>query len=352
MPAIVTAGDRTQEEERKLEATDTDSGHATDDEEENTELKEHVATADEEDVGPVEQEIVWGNVVKFVILHSLALYGVTLLPSLSLPSWIFLFLTYQFSGLGITAGAHRLWAHKAYKAKLPLRLFLVVANSMAGQNSVYTWSRDHRLHHKCSETHGDPHNANRGFFFAHMGWLLVRKHPAVKKSGKTILMTDLEQDAVVMFQHRHYIPCFLLAGFIIPTIIPHLFWGEDLTTAYFVAVIRYIAVLHFTWLVNSAAHLFGMKPYDKFIGPAENKLVSMLAMGEGYHNYHHTFPYDYSTSEWGLKINTTTGFIHLMAWLGLAHSLRSPSKDTVYNRAVRTGDVELTRVWQQRRKIS
>ena len=57
----------------------------------------------------------WGNVVKFVILHSLALYGLTLLPSISLPSWVFLFLTYQFSGAGITAGAHRLWAHRAYK---------------------------------------------------------------------------------------------------------------------------------------------------------------------------------------------------------------------------------------------
>merc|ERR1712098_644969 len=120
----------------------------------------------------------------------------------------------------------------------------------------------------------------------------------------------------------------LLAGFIIPTIIPHLFWGEDLTTAYFVAVIRYIAVLHFTWLVNSAAHLFGMKPYDKFIGPAENKLVSLLAMGEGFHNYHHTFPYDYSTSEWGFTYNSTTLFIEAMASIGQAYDLRKATPET------------------------
>ena len=127
----------------------------------------------------------------------------------------------------------------------------------------------------------DPHNANRGFFFAHMGWLLVRKHPAVMKAGKTINMADLEQDPYLMFQHRHYIKCFLMAGFVLPTLIPYLFWGEDLSTAYFMAVIRYpchlhtfpryVAVLHFTWLVNSAAHLFGMKPYDKNIGPSENR---------------------------------------------------------------------------------
>ena len=63
------------------------------------------------------------------------------------------------SGLGITAGAHRLWSHRTYKARLPLKLVLMLANTMAGENSIYTWTRDHRTHHKFSETHGDPHNA-------------------------------------------------------------------------------------------------------------------------------------------------------------------------------------------------
>jgi len=112
-------------------------------------------------------------------------------------------------------------------------------------------------------------------------------------------------------------------------------------------VLRYVAVLHFTWLVNSAAHMFGNKPYDTRMGPAENRLVSLLAMGEGFHNYHHTFPYDYSTSEWGLRLNVTTGFIELMAWLGLAYDLRQPSRQTVIARARRTGQLELTRYGSQ-----
>ena len=96
-----------------------DSGHATEEEDLTDELDVTLDTSDlkPEDEKPSEQEIVWGNVVKFVILHSLALYGLTILPSISLPSWIFLFLTYQFSGAGITAGAHRLWAHRAYKVR-------------------------------------------------------------------------------------------------------------------------------------------------------------------------------------------------------------------------------------------
>jgi stearoyl-CoA desaturase (delta-9 desaturase) len=71
-----------------------------------------------------------------------------------------------------------------------------------------------------------------------MGWLMVRKHPAVKSAGKKISMSDLEQNSLVMFQHRHYTLCFFLVGFLLPTVLPHLLWGESLTTAYFMAVIR------------------------------------------------------------------------------------------------------------------
>merc|ERR1712126_109686 len=219
----------------------------------------------------------------------------------------------------------------------------LVANSMAGQNSAYVWSRDHRLHHKASETHADPHNSKRGFFFAHMGWLMVRKHPSVAKAGKSINMSDLESDSLVMFQHKHYMSFFLGIGFILPTLLPNLLWGETLATAYFMAVVRYVGVLHFTWLVNSAAHMWGMKPYDKSIGPTENMAVSLLAMGEGFHNYHHTFPYDYSTSEWGFSFNVTTLFIEAMASLGLAYDLRKASEETVKARAARTGIPHLTR---------
>lgn len=80
---------------------------------------------------------------------------------------------YSLSGLGITAGAHRLWAHRSYKARFPLRVILMIFNTIAFQDAAMHWARDHRVHHKYSETDADPHNATRGFFFSHMGWLLV-----------------------------------------------------------------------------------------------------------------------------------------------------------------------------------
>lgn len=95
-----------------------------------------------------------------------------------------------------------------------------------------------------------------------------------------------------------------------------------------------------TWLVNSAAHMWGRRPYDKHINPSENLGVVIGAIGEGYHNYHHTFPWDYATSELGWRLNLTTIFIDTMAWLGLAYDLRVVSPDMIRNRKNRTGDVK------------
>jgi len=337
---------KTQEKWTEPDA-ECDSGRAseTDEGAENVETEET-----KEDVEPYEIEIVWQNIFKFIILHGLFFYSLLYLPALSWKMWLHVGATIVFSGLGITMGAHRLWSHKTYKAKLPLRIILTMANSMAGQNSIYVWSRDHRTHHKCSEQMGDPHNAKRGFFFAHMGWLLVRKHPAVIREGKTINMADLEADKLVMFQHKNYIACFLTFGFIIPTLLPHFLWGESLTTGYLLSVFRYVAVLHGTWLVNSAAHFFGNKPYDKNIGPTENMFVSFFAIGEGFHNYHHTFPYDYGTSEWGYSFNITTRVIDAMAYLGQAYQLRKASPEVIEARAKRTGHPELTALYQKRKK--
>lgn len=85
---------------------------------------------------------------------------------------------------------------------------------------------------------------------------------------------------------------------------------------------RYGTSLHCTWFVNSAAHMFGDKPYNPKIAGRESDFVSYAAFGEGYHNYHHSFPSDYATSELGSKLNLTKYFIDAMAAIGLAYNLK------------------------------
>ena len=134
-------------------------------------------------------------------------------------------------------------------------------------------------------------------------------------------------------------PSVVLLCFVLPTVIPWYFWGEDPWRAYFVCgMLRYTLSLHFTWLVNSVAHLLGNKPYDQFINPAENILVTLITFGEGFHNFHHTFPQDYSTSELGMRLNMTTCLIDLMALIGQVYDRKKMPADLVKQRMLRTGD--------------
>lgn len=282
-------------------------------------------------------QIVWQNIIRFTILHIIGLFGVYQCLYTSLPSLLFHLGYYLTSAIGITAGAHRLWSHRSYKANLPLRIMLACMGSMAYENSIFEWARDHRVHHKFTDTDADPHNSSRGFFFSHIGWLLVRKHPDVITKGRLLSLDDLYQDKVVMFQHRHKYSFMMIFTFILPTIIPMLLWNENFWTSYTICILRYVAVLHATWAVNSFAHMFGSKPYDKSINPSENPFVALIAAGEGFHNFHHVFPYDYSTSEYGLKLNPTTWFINTMKTLNWASDLKKVTPTTLAARKERTG---------------
>src|SRR5882724_7455711 len=151
---------------------------------------------------------------------------------------------------------------------------------MALQNYIYEWCRDHRVHHKFSDTDADPHNSKRGFFFAHMGWLLCRKHPDVLEKGKIVDMSDLWADPIVRFQRRFYIPLVvLIRGFIFTGLIGCHWMGQSLWYSLCANAWCYIVTLHHTWLVNSAAHIYGTRPYDKSINPRENIGVVYASMG-------------------------------------------------------------------------
>lgn len=150
-----------------------------------------------------EREIVWFNVYFMIVLHLMAVYGIYLLPSANPRTWLWTWLCHFIGGLGITVGVHRLWSHRSFKATWPLRLALMMMNCIAAQNDIFEWARDHRVHHKYSETDADPHNAKNGFFFSHVGWLLVKKHPDVISKGKQIDLSDLYEDGIVMFQRRY-----------------------------------------------------------------------------------------------------------------------------------------------------
>jgi stearoyl-CoA desaturase (delta-9 desaturase) len=118
---------------------------------------------------------------------------------------------------------------------------------------------------------------------------------------------------------RYYLPFALTIGIILPTILPAILWHESLLISYMVVVsLRLVASFHAIGLVNSVAHTHGSRPYDKNIRPVDNIFVSLKVVGEGFHNFHHTFPQDYAASEHGFHyFNLSKAFIDLMAFFGL-----------------------------------
>ncbi|XP_046337828.1 stearoyl-CoA desaturase-like [Haliotis rufescens] len=286
--------------------------------------------------------IVWRNVFLSFMMNALAVYALTLIPKAMWRTTLWGYAVLVVTDLGITAGVHRLWAHRSYKARFPLKVLLAIFQTGAFQNSIFEWSRDHRVHHKYSDTDGDPHNATRGFFFSHIGWLMVKKHPDVIAKGKQLDMSDLLNDKVVMFQKRYYVLLVGVFWFAIPSLVPCYFWGETFYNSVHIAVfLRYCLGMHTSFLVNSYAHLRGMRPYDEKIRPADNYIIALIANGEGFHNFHHTFPQDYATSELPWTLNLTSVFIDACAKLGLAYDLNKTSKDIVAKRAARTGQGSL-----------
>lgn len=244
--------------------------------------------------------------------------------------WIEVVLGWQIGGFGITCGAHRLWSHRSYTAKLPFRIVLMLFNSFSNQGTIYHWCRDHRAHHKFTDTEADPHDTTRGFFYAHMGWLLVPKHPEVKAKGDSIPCGDLLADPVVYFQKKAE-ELFLFnewISFVLPAVYGKVVWGDAALGFFVHGMLRWTLCLHATWCVNSVAHYFGDNHYDEQASPRESLFTAIVADGEGWHSYHHKYPWDYATAELGAsrQWNPSKLFIDLAIVLGQASNPKRADK--------------------------
>ncbi|KAG9410044.1 hypothetical protein AC1031_018079 [Aphanomyces cochlioides] len=256
-------------------------------------------------------------VAYMAIVHALALLALMHIPTCKWQTWVFAGALYHMSVLGITAGAHRLWAHKSYKAHGFVRFVLMLWNSIAHQGSIFEWSRWHRMHHRYAETDLDPHNIHRGAFHAHMGWRLLHPSPDILAALAKIPSDDLLQDWVVDFQDRFSNALNPLLCFGLPAVVAPLVWDEDAFVAFLVAgCLRHVLAMHATWLPNST--FYGSRPYNPSVCACDSPVVSFVTLGDGWQNWHHQFPQDYAASEHPWQFNPTKGFIDMCAMWGLA----------------------------------
>ncbi len=231
------------------------------------------------------------------------------------------------TGLSITAGYHRLFTHRAYEAPAAVRAVFAVVGAAAYENSVISWAAAHRYHHRHVDTDDDPYNPQEGFWHSHMGWIMVEG----PKHADTANVPDLWKDPILRWQHRHPI----LIGTTVnlaTTVALGLLTGRMLGMFVFALLLRLVLTQHFTFLINSAAHMWGSQPYSSAHSARDNWVLSFFTFGEGYHNYHHSFQADYRNGPRLYNWDPSKWLIWVLARLGLASHLRRSPLDVTLGR--------------------
>jgi len=265
---------------------------------------------------------VWVNIIFFAVTSLVGLIGTPLCFAAGRVSFpdIVLFLFYMtVTAISITAGYHRLFSHVTYRAHPLVRFFFLFFGAAAFEQTALDWSSQHRDHHRFVDTDLDPYSIKKGFWYAHIGWLVFWKHQVHYDNAP-----DLQKDALVMHQHKNYLLWSATSGIILPVLIGAL-WGHALTAFVLSVCLRLTLVYHSTFCINSVCHMFGRATYDIHATARDHWIIALATFGEGYHNFHHRFPGDYRNGVRWYHWDPSKWLIRFLAFLGLAGDLRRVS---------------------------
>lgn len=249
-------------------------------------------------------------------------------PSHALVSMVVL---YFVSGLGITAGFHRLFTHRSFATSRPMEWLLMIVGCMAGQSSPFFWIATHRAHHQFTDHEGDPHSPYlwdgkplgfwRGLWHSHFGWI-----PAGGYGYRAHYIADLTGRKDLAWIDRHWF-LWYAAGLGLPAAIGFLVGGTayDAVMGFLCGgLLRHFASINATFAVNSITHLWGTQPFPTGDQSRNNLVVGLLALGEGWHNNHHAFPSSARHGFHWTQPDLTWSFIWILARLGLVWEIKLP----------------------------
>ena len=233
---------------------------------------------------------------------------------------------YSVTVLSITAGYHRLWSHRTYEGTALVKVFYALFGAATFQNSILKWSEDHRVHHRYVDKNEDPYPITKGFWYAHILWMLYKEEDIVDRApyGR-----DLRKDPIVMWQDKHYLTIAILMGFALPTLLGGFFAGSYIGGFIFGGLVRIVAVHHGTFFINSLCHYWGRQGYTDKNTARDNIILAFLTFGEGYHNYHHMFAEDYRNGIRWYHWDPTKWAIQIKAKLGMVSHLRKAPESLI-----------------------
>jgi stearoyl-CoA desaturase (delta-9 desaturase) len=219
--------------------------------------------------------------------------------------------------LGIGMGYHRLLTHRGYKTPKWMEYFLTICGSLAFEGGPIAWVATHRMHHQNTDKEGDPHSPRDGGIWAHMGWIITGRAMHRDRSELLPYVPDLRKDKFHLWISKwHVVPSVVVA--VIFYAIggwPWVFWG---------VFVRSVMSLHFTWLVNSATHMWGSQRFETGDDSTNSFWVAILTFGEGWHNNHHAAP---QSARHGLRwyeVDVNWYGIWALRTLGLAWDIKMP----------------------------
>jgi stearoyl-CoA desaturase (delta-9 desaturase) len=275
-------------------------------------------------VKPASRELDWINLIFLVFAHCAAAVGVWWAVVHFNPWTIALALTWLvLCSIGITAGYHRLFSHRTYQSAAWVRLVALLFGAASVQNSALRWANEHRVHHSKVDRDEDPYNIHRGFFWAHIGWVLY-KNPDQGLSR----VRELQADPLVTWQHRHYVPLAVLVGAVVPFALGAL-WGDALGGLLIAGFVRLVLQYHATFATNSLAHTLGSRPYDRTTSARDSFFTALFTFGEGYHNFHHRFPNDYRNGVRRWHFDPTKWLIFALSKVGATRGLKRVAKEKI-----------------------
>jgi stearoyl-CoA desaturase (delta-9 desaturase) len=285
----------------------------------------------------------WHNIVLLTIVHAVAIGGTAIyvpLHGLPLSTVIVTAALIVLTIFSISAGYHRLFSHRAYEGHPVLRFLLLAFGAGAFQNSVIEWVADHRRHHARVDTELDPYDVRRGFWYAHIGWVLRKPDPSIRKTP----VRDLERDAMVVAQDRYYVPISAAMGVGLPILLCWAFGGDPWGGFIIAGAVRLLVVFQVTFAINSFAHAFGAQPYTDENSSRDNLLTALVTMGEGYHNYHHAFPGDYRNGPEAHQFDPTKWVLWTLSNVGIARNLRRTPQSAIVRARVRMDERRLANI--------
>jgi stearoyl-CoA desaturase (delta-9 desaturase) len=268
------------------------------------------------------RKVRWLGLVFFIFLHVVGIVGTPLYiyhRGITAPELVLFFAYCAATGFSITMGYHRLFAHPTYKASPVVQFFFLLFGAATFEESALKWSSQHRQHHLFTDTERDPYGVNRGFWHAHIGWIMFWRHRPNYNNVK-----DLRRSKLVLHQHEHHAWWSVGGGLVLPMLIA--WWiGHPLGGFIMAVCLRIVVVLHSSFFINSFAHTFGKRTYDASQSARDNWLCAILTNGEGFHNFHHRFPMDYRNGHRWYHWDPSKWCIYLMSRLGFAWDLKRTS---------------------------